>query len=233
MTDAGRPLHRAAVVQPLATEEPLPRRGLCSGAAPLLATAVLGSAVLLGAWRRWQGFGAEADLRFVAAVAARLARGELDFPNDPVGCAVAAGVLSLARRMPASLAPRQASPMCSIAIWATTGETYSTKGSISSEPTVLDLMSYGGILPETINGRCAQLGFLAGLAAELATGKTMPAQVAEFPLAPALAVALVTLATLVPRLRGVAASMDPRSRSRPDAAFSARTELVNGRTAML
>ena len=86
--------------------------------------------------------------------------------------------------------------------------------------------------PQTINGRAAQLGFVAGLASELQTGQTMVQQIASNPIAVPVVAGLVTLASLMPKLRGAQRyNVDPRSRS--GGTWNARSELVNGRAAML
>jgi hypothetical protein len=129
-----------------------------------------------------------------------------------------------------SLSAPYPEPSTTLALLAVSGEP--TPG-FRAEPSLPDLLAFGGLLPETINGRCAQLAFVAGLAAELSTGQTMPQQLEEYPLAPAVAIALVILASAMPRLRDATGSVDPASRSRPGSTFSARHELVNGRTAMI
>ena len=53
-------------------------------------------------------------------------------------------------------------------------------------------------LAETINGRAAMLGFVAGVGAEAATGETLAGQFYSHPFAFALVVAMVTYATFIP-----------------------------------
>merc|ERR1712232_659389 len=47
-------------------------------------------------------------------------------------------------------------------------------------------MNFNGFAPETINGRLAQLGFVAAVGAELASGESLSAQFSHYPMAFAL-----------------------------------------------
>jgi hypothetical protein len=175
------------------------------------------------------------DSAFVAQIASELAAGKLPSEkDDPLVLAVASGVLMLAssvgHRLDGLACPLSAGSQ-NIALATTSGE-MPEMASVREEPSVADLMAFNGILPETINGRAAQLGFVAGLASELQTGQTMVQQIASNPIAVPVVAGLVTLASLMPKLRGAQRyNVDPRSRS--GGTWNARSELVNGRAAML
>lgn len=69
------------------------------------------------------------------------------------------------------------------------------------------------------------LGFTAGLAAELNTGKTIFEQAAASPLLVAATFGLITLASIVPLLGS--------TEIKENAIFTQTKELINGRAAML
>lgn len=79
--------------------------------------------------------------------------------------------------------------------------------------------------PELINSRLAMLGFVAALGAELSTHETVISQFRQAPLAIGGVVALITVATVVPIIRGV--RRDSFGFLTPSA------EVYNGRVAML
>eukprot|EP00241_Pyramimonas_parkeae_P007940 CAMPEP_0114235950 /NCGR_PEP_ID=MMETSP0058-20121206/6541_1 /TAXON_ID=36894 /ORGANISM="Pyramimonas parkeae, CCMP726" /LENGTH=175 /DNA_ID=CAMNT_0001347781 /DNA_START=82 /DNA_END=609 /DNA_ORIENTATION=- len=94
-------------------------------------------------------------------------------------------------------------------------------------------MGFKGFLPETVNGRSAQVGLLAGLGAEIVTGESIPAQMFEHPMAFAAVVGVITAASLVPSSRENAKyGSNPKSLG-DIGLFTAEAETANGRAAML
>eukprot|EP00239_Pterosperma_sp_CCMP1384_P005011 CAMPEP_0197846392 /NCGR_PEP_ID=MMETSP1438-20131217/3143_1 /TAXON_ID=1461541 /ORGANISM="Pterosperma sp., Strain CCMP1384" /LENGTH=181 /DNA_ID=CAMNT_0043458021 /DNA_START=68 /DNA_END=613 /DNA_ORIENTATION=- len=94
-------------------------------------------------------------------------------------------------------------------------------------------MNFNGFAPETINGRLAQLGFVAGLGAEITTGESFTSQFQNHPVAFGVACGLVTLATFMPAMQGANDyTSDPKSIS-TSGPFSADAEKLNGRAAMI
>eukprot|EP00898_Chlorokybus_atmophyticus_P005325 jgi/Chlat1/5794/Chrsp387S05519 len=93
-----------------------------------------------------------------------------------------------------------------------------------------DLLTYEGLL-ERINGRAAMLGFLAALAGESITGKSIASQMTLFPISKyafLLVAGLTIVSSLVPPSKGVGdAEFEKQSFWRPG------REIINGRTAML
>eukprot|EP00239_Pterosperma_sp_CCMP1384_P005092 CAMPEP_0197847342 /NCGR_PEP_ID=MMETSP1438-20131217/5748_1 /TAXON_ID=1461541 /ORGANISM="Pterosperma sp., Strain CCMP1384" /LENGTH=183 /DNA_ID=CAMNT_0043459231 /DNA_START=87 /DNA_END=638 /DNA_ORIENTATION=+ len=94
-------------------------------------------------------------------------------------------------------------------------------------------MNFNGFAPETINGRLAQLGFVAGLGAEITTGESFTTQFQSHPVAFGFACGLITLASFMPNMQGAT-----EYTSNPDSVitsgpFTADAEKLNGRAAML
>merc|ERR1712070_567662 len=98
-----------------------------------------------------------------------------------------------------------------------------------------ELMAFGGVAPELINGRLAMGAFAAAVGAELATGETVSQQFSEAPLAVAAFMGVITLATFAPKLRGD--DMNPangwESLKKSPFTSPATIEMWNGRAAML
>jgi uncharacterized protein YbjT (DUF2867 family) len=94
---------------------------------------------------------------------------------------------------------------------------------------LLELMSFGGAAPETINGRVAMVSILAALWLEAHGGGTLAAQAdaAQLHPWPEVIAAGVTAASLPPLLRGVSPA---DAQAGP---FRAATETLHGRIAML
>ena len=90
------------------------------------------------------------------------------------------------------------------------------------------MFAFGGIVPETINGRLAMLGFVSALGVEIASRKDLFSQLVSggVPLFVGSAVVL-SLASLIPMFKGVSTE----SKSQP--IMSSRAEMWNGRFAML
>eukprot|EP00898_Chlorokybus_atmophyticus_P007711 jgi/Chlat1/7941/Chrsp68S07373 len=95
-----------------------------------------------------------------------------------------------------------------------------------------DITTQEGLV-ERINGRAAMLGFVIAIATELATKKSVVAQLTDYPLAKwgFLAVAAVTIiASLAPATTGVT---DADAQDKSPAPFKPRREIINGRSAMI
>uniref|UniRef100_A0A7S1J5V0 Uncharacterized protein n=1 Tax=Eutreptiella gymnastica TaxID=73025 RepID=A0A7S1J5V0_9EUGL len=177
-----------------------------------------------------------ADRTFMSKVAADLAAG-VPFPDgfahDPLTLAAASGILALADVLPCLPSIPRTQPIAMMTLsGGRSTRLVPTGGSFRIEPTMADLMSINGVMPEVINGRVAQLSFIAGIAAERATGETLPQQFADYPVSVLAATVLVTLASFMPKLRNATKyTVDPRTKS--GSIFSARAELVNSRAAMI
>merc|ERR1712032_305796 len=65
-----------------------------------------------------------------------------------------------------------------------------------------ELMSFGGVAPELINGRVCMGAFVAAVGAELATHETVAQQFADAPLASAAFFSIIYLASFIPSIRG-------------------------------
>ncbi|KAK3235101.1 hypothetical protein CYMTET_54668 [Cymbomonas tetramitiformis] len=122
-------------------------------------------------------------------------------------------------------------------------ESSSTAEAVASEATeaaektekfsLFKAMSFSGYAPETINGRLAMLGFVAGVGAEFATGENFTTQFAEHQVAFGLACGLITLASFMPALQAET-KYSPNPESLSDTGlFSHEAEMMNGRAAML
>jgi len=91
-------------------------------------------------------------------------------------------------------------------------------------------MAFSGPAPEALNGRLCMLGLLAGITAELATGKSVPEQFSQEPtlvVATALIFAAATFAPLISNVDVVAPAGFVRD------TFTQKAETANGRAAMV
>eukprot|EP00227_Mantoniella_beaufortii_P001116 CAMPEP_0197613328 /NCGR_PEP_ID=MMETSP1326-20131121/58961_1 /TAXON_ID=1155430 /ORGANISM="Genus nov. species nov., Strain RCC2288" /LENGTH=173 /DNA_ID=CAMNT_0043182187 /DNA_START=220 /DNA_END=741 /DNA_ORIENTATION=- len=93
-------------------------------------------------------------------------------------------------------------------------------------------MAFGGWAPEVINGRAAQLAFVAGVGAELATGETLPAQFHDHIFALVFASTLIALASFMPDVQARKYSAEPESKG-AFGTFSPGKEMLHGRLAMV
>lgn len=103
----------------------------------------------------------------------------------------------------------------------------------SMKDAFFNTMSFGGWAPETINGRVAQIAFVAGLGAELSTGESFTAQFSEHVFAIAFASGLITLASFMPNMQN---SDDYKSNPEtlaPGGPWTIDAERTNGRGAMV
>ena len=104
---------------------------------------------------------------------------------------------------------------------------------VAPKPGFKDVMAFGGWAPETINGRLAMLGFVAGVGCELGTGETLPVQFGEHFGIFAAHSLVFALASFMPDMQAAAEySSDPRTIA-PFGAFNAKAEMWNGRGAMI
>ncbi|CAH8317205.1 unnamed protein product [Eruca vesicaria subsp. sativa] len=91
-----------------------------------------------------------------------------------------------------------------------------------------DLLAFSGPAPERINGRLAMVGFVAAIAVELSKGENVFAQISDGGVGWFLGTtALLTLASMVPLLKGI------RAESKSKGFMTSDAELWNGRFAML
>merc|ERR1712222_35683 len=99
----------------------------------------------------------------------------------------------------------------------------------------LDSMKFSGFAPEIINGRVAQVAFMAGLGAEISTGESFPQQFHDHPFALAFAAGLITMASFMPSIQGSTDyTSNPNSvPGQDEATFNPDAEKLNGRVAML
>ncbi|KAL6751399.1 hypothetical protein V8C86DRAFT_2779093 [Haematococcus lacustris] len=91
-------------------------------------------------------------------------------------------------------------------------------------------------IAETINGRCAMIGFVAGAGAEIFRQKTILYQLAAQPQPVALTLVLLTVATLIPIIKGTDGKYLESLQETytvPEGWFTEAKEKVNGRAAML
>ena len=104
----------------------------------------------------------------------------------------------------------------------------------SMKDSVMSAMSFGGWAPELINGRIAQIAFVAGLGAELSTGESFTAQFAEHTGAIAFASGLITLASFMPSMQNAADyNANPASLGKSNGPWTTSAEMTNGRGAMV
>lgn len=90
---------------------------------------------------------------------------------------------------------------------------------------LFDAMRFSGPAPETINGRLAMVGFLAGAVAEVRTGLTLEQQALGAGPATVALAALIVYSSLVPMLKA--------AKTEPFGIFTPAAEATNGRAAML
>lgn len=95
-------------------------------------------------------------------------------------------------------------------------------------------MSFGAWAPETINGRVAQIAFVAGLGAELSTGESFTSQFAAHTGAIAFASGLITLASFMPNMQNADDyTANPASLGKSNGPWTTSAEMTNGRGAMV
>ena len=85
---------------------------------------------------------------------------------------------SFSLRARTTSAPRTARRACLVRASADV-QTETATPEVAPKPGFKDVMGFGGWAPETINGRLAMLGFIAGVGCELGTGETLPVQFGE------------------------------------------------------
>merc|ERR1711879_551393 len=94
-------------------------------------------------------------------------------------------------------------------------------------------MAFSGFAPEVINGRLAQVAFVAALGAEIGSGETLATQFQTHPAAFAFATILVTVATFMPTMQNADNyTSDPKTHPNKGV-FNVDAEMMNGRAAML
>jgi len=94
-------------------------------------------------------------------------------------------------------------------------------------------MNFNGFAPETINGRLAQIGFIAGVGAEIGSGESFAYQFQNHPIAFGFACALITAASFMPSMQK-AKDYTSNPKTVPNQGlFSVDAEKLNGRAAML
>jgi hypothetical protein len=102
----------------------------------------------------------------------------------------------------------------------------SVTAAMTATPTLGEAMAFSGAIPEVVNGRLAMVAIVAALAAEFSSEESVVRQFADAP-APILAlVALTTVASFFPVLKGAA-------KDKSFAMFTPAVEMANGRAAML
>ena len=119
------------------------------------------------------------------------------------------------KEAPAPVAQESAEPVQS----SVTAET------IASTPSFGDLMAFSGPAPELINGRLSMVAVLAALGAELSSNESVLNQFSDASGAVLALVAITTVASMVPLLRG--------AKSESVGPFTPAVEMANGRAAML
>jgi hypothetical protein len=106
-----------------------------------------------------------------------------------------------------------------------------TASSSAAAPlTFADVMAFSGPGPEIINGRLAQLGIVAAIAAELASGESVLTQWADEPTGVAIVFVLVIAGSLITALSSGAAAKEMRV---GPFNFTKDAELLNSRAAMV
>ena len=105
---------------------------------------------------------------------------------------------------------------------------------VSMKDSFLGAMSFGGWAPETINGRVAQIAFVAGLGAELSTGESFTAQFAHHVPSIVVASGLITLASFMPNMQNTDEyKANPTTFKNIERPFTVEAERTNGRGAMV
>jgi hypothetical protein len=104
----------------------------------------------------------------------------------------------------------------------------------SMKESVMNTMSFGGWAPELINGRVAQIAFVAGLGAELSTGESFTSQFAAHTGAIVFASGLITLASFMPNMQNADDyTANPASLGKSNGPWTTSAEMTNGRGAMV
>ena len=104
----------------------------------------------------------------------------------------------------------------------------------SMKESVMNTMSFGGWAPELINGRIAQIAFVAGLGAELSTGESFTTQFAAHTGAIVFASGLITLASFMPNMQNADDyNANPASLGKSNGPWTTSAEMTNGRGAMV
>ena len=93
-------------------------------------------------------------------------------------------------------------------------------------------MSFKGWAPELINGRLAQIGFLAGISADIVTGQSFTDQITQHPYVFASTCALITFASFMPNLQGKNGNPVEFTEFN-DSTWNPDSEQINGRAAMI
>jgi hypothetical protein len=93
-------------------------------------------------------------------------------------------------------------------------------------------MGFSGWAPQVINGRVAQVAFVAGVGAELATGETLPHQFHDHVFSLVFASTLITLASFIPGIQAKKYTSDPETKG-AFGPFTPGKEMMHGRLAML
>ena len=97
---------------------------------------------------------------------------------------------------------------------------------------VADGLGFAAWAPEVINGRCAQIGAVAGIGAKYIAGQSIVEQAHDHVVALLAVVAVVTLASFAPSAFAKTYGGEPRSK-RDVGVFTAEKEMIHGRIAML
>ena len=104
----------------------------------------------------------------------------------------------------------------------------------SMKESMMNTMSFGGWAPELINGRIAQIAFVAGLGAEISTGESFTTQFVQHSGAIAFASALITLASFMPNMQNAEDyNANPASLGKSNGPWTTSAEMTNGRGAMV
>ena len=98
---------------------------------------------------------------------------------------------------------------------------------------IMNAMSFGGWAPELINGRVAQIAFVAGLGAELSTGESFTSQFAAHTGAIVFASGLITLASFMPNMQASEEYSANPETLKPSGPWTIGAERTNGRGAMV
>ena len=97
----------------------------------------------------------------------------------------------------------------------------------------MNTMAFGGWAPETINGRVAQIAFVAGLGAELSTGESFTSQFSQHVGSIVFASGLITLASFMPNMQNAEDYKANPETLKPGAPWTIDAERANGRGAMV